>query len=364
MLKLWHITIICCFALLMPTVVNAQGVTTWQETTHDFGTFHESEGKKSCAFVFTNSGDSSIVVLRVQSTCGCTVANYPTRAIAPGEKDSITATFTPTGRPGPFEKDVWVYTNTSPNRTRLTIKGVVVGSPESVSRYFPVSAGALQFTTLSMAAGDVKKGLLRNSTVTAYNCSTDTIVITFDNNTSHITPHAVPDTVPPGGISTMSFFFESSRTPVWGINDDYITILGTPLHGEAPTAQACANLIANVVEDFSMLSQEDLSNAPSCTIMQDRIVFDKLAVGTIAEQTLLIKNTGSSNLIVRRVMSLDKAVTAKCDKTLLKKGEQATITVKVNPAKIDGKILNTLFTVITNDPASPRTEVRVVGEFE
>jgi hypothetical protein len=162
----------------------------------------------------------------------------------------------------------------------------------------------------------------------------------------------------------MSFFFESSRTPVWGINDDYITILGTPLHGEAPTAQACANLIANVVEDFSMLSQEDLSNAPSCTIMQDRIVFDKLAVGTIAEQTLLIKNTGSSNLIVRRVMSLDKAVTAKCDKTLLKKGEQATITVKVNPAKIDGKILNTLFTVITNDPASPRTEVRVVGEFE
>ena len=182
MLKRWHITITCCFALFMPTVVNAQGVTTWQETTHDFGTFHESEGKKSCAFVFTNSGDSSIVVLRVQSTCGCTVANYPTKAIAPGEKDSITATFTPTGRPGPFEKDVWVSTNTSPNRTRLTIKGVVVGSPESVSRYFPVSAGALQFTTLSMAAGDVKKGLLRNSTVTAYNTSTDTIVITFDNN--------------------------------------------------------------------------------------------------------------------------------------------------------------------------------------
>ena len=350
--------------LVLPLGAHAQAQAQWDKTLHDFGTFHESQGNRSCAFAVKNDGDSPLVLTRVLSSCGCTVAKYDTEPIMPGKSGTVEITYSPTGRPGPFEKAVWVYSNGEPRKTRLAVKGVVVGTAETVSQYFPVAAGDLHFTTLTIATGEVKKGLMRQESTVAYNGGSDTIVIGFDNNTSHITPHAVPDTIPPGGISTMSFFFESSRTPVWGINDDYITILGTPLHSDTPTTQASANLIANVVEDFSMLSETDLANAPSCSIMQDKIVFDKLAVGTIAEQTLTIRNTGNNNLIVRRVMSLDKAVTAKCDKTLLKKGEQATITVKVNPAKMDGKILNTQFTVITNDPTRPTTTVRVAGEIE
>lgn len=359
-----HIATVLLAVVALGGSALAQPVASWQETTHDFGTFHESAGGQSCRFVVTNTGDSAMVITQVKSTCGCTVASHPTAPITPGSSDGIDITFTPTGRPGPFEKAVWVYTNTTPGRTRLVIKGIVVGSPESVSRYFPVGAGDLQFTNLAMAAGEVKKGVLRNNSITAYNAGSDTLVITFDNNTSHITPHAVPDTVAPGSISTMTFFFDTMRTPVWGINDDHLTIIATPLKGDKAPIHADANVVVNVVEDFSRLTDEERASAPVCEVGRDKLVFENLRSGEIAEGMLTIKNTGKSNMIVRRVMAADKAITTKCDKTLLKPGNQATVTIKVNPGKMSDKVLNSQITVITNDPLTPRTTVRVVGEVE
>lgn len=365
MTQVWrNIATILLAASAITSSMMAQPVASWNETTHDFGTFHESAGKQTCQFVVTNTGDSTMVITQVKSTCGCTVASHPTNPIAPGASDVIDITFSPTGRPGPFEKGVWVYTNTTPNRTRLVIKGTVVGSPESVSRYFPIEAGDLQFTNLVMAAGETKKGVLRNSSITAYNSSTDTLVITFDNNTSHISPHAVPDTVAPGGISTMTFFFDTMRTPVWGINDDTIYIKATPLHSDKLPIYTYANIVVNVVEDFSNMTDEERAKAPTCEVLTDKLIFDNLRRCEVAENTFSIRNTGKSNMIVRRVMSTDKAITTKCDKTLLKPGQEATVTIKVNPNKVRGSVLNSQITVITNDPANPIIAVRAVGEVK
>ena len=63
-------------------------------------------------------------------------------------------------------------------------------------------------------------------------------------------------------------------------------------------------------------------------------------------------------------MSSDKAITAKCDKTLLKPGKEATVAIKVNPNKVSGNVLNSQMTIITNDPSTPRATVRVVGEMK
>lgn len=345
-------------------VAVAQPVAQWTSTQHDFGLFHESEGEQSCRFVVTNAGDSALVLVRVQSSCGCTVVKFPTEPILPSDSAAIDVTYSPTGRPGPFEKTVWVHTNGSPRRTRLTIRGKVVGSSSSVGRYFPVAAGPLQFTSLTLAMREVKKGLIMNDAITAYNASNDTVAITFDNNTSHITCQAVPSTVALGSITTVSFFFDSSRTPVWGINDNYVTILATPLHSTASPTRIRANVVANVVEDFTALSDADRAKAPVCTIASDRVMVEANGAGEMPRGEFKLTNTGKSDLVIRRVMPGHRAVTAKSDKTRLKPGEEATVAIVVNPAKVEDKILNTSVTVITSDPYSSHKTVRVVGEIK
>ncbi|MBR6489482.1 MAG: DUF1573 domain-containing protein [Muribaculaceae bacterium] len=342
----------------------AQPVAIWNETSHDFGTFQETLDKQSCQFVVTNTGDSALVIVQVKSTCGCTVAQHSSDPVMPGENSTIDITYSPAGRPGPFQKTVWVYTNSTPSPTRLTVSGVVVGSPQSVKQYFPVGVGDLQFTKLMSSAGEVRKGLIRNNAITAYNSGNDTLIISFDNNTSHINPRAVPDTVAPGGISTISLFFNSAMTPVWGINDDYVTIIATPLNSSKPPIKAEANVVSNVIEDFSNLIDSQLAQAPVCSTSTSKITFDDLKTGEITQATMQITNTGKSDLIVRRVMALDKAITAKCDNTRLKPRASTTITIKVNPAKVDGNILNSQFTIITNDPFNPTNVVNVVGEIK
>jgi len=144
----------------------AQPVAQWNETIHNFGSFHESRGDQSCSFVVTNNGDSALVIVRVQTTCGCTIAKYTTTPIMPGEKGKVDVTYSPTGRPGTFEKAVWVYTNTKPSRTRLKIEGAVVGSPQSVKQFFPVDAGDLQFTNLILPMGELRKGQIMSDPIT------------------------------------------------------------------------------------------------------------------------------------------------------------------------------------------------------
>lgn len=352
--------LVTLLAWLLPAGTHAQAVASWNETTHDYGTFHEIQGNQSCSFLVTNTGDSALLIVNVKSTCGCTVAQYTTELIEPGNTGRVDVTYSPTGRPGPFTKTVWVYTNTSPERTGLSIKGIVLGTPESVDEYYPEQAGDLRVTRTKLAAGEVVKGLMRNSAITAYNATTDTVVLAFDNNTSHITIRALPDTIAPGGTSTISFFFYSARTPLWGINDDTVTMITRPLNSTREPKRTEFNLVANVVEEFSEMSDEEWATAPVCSLSAERIVLDKIS--SVAETTMTIENTGQNNLVIHRVMSLDNALSVKCDHTMLRSGEKAIVTIKVDPARMPSNVLNSQFTVISNDPANPRITMRVVGE--
>lgn len=365
-LKRTHIvvSVALLIAWVVPHALCAQPVAQWTDTVHDYGTFHELDGEQLGSFEVINAGDVPLVILRVQPTCGCTVAEFTSTPIAPGKNGMVEVTYSPTGRPGPFEKTVWVYTNTTPERTRLTIKGITVGSATTVSKYFPETTGHLMSTKSTLAAGEVEKGLVRNNVVTAYNPSLDTIAISFDNNTSHINIVAKPDTIVPGGISTICFFFNSQRTPVWGINDDTLTMISHPVGNDADTLKSTFNIVANVVEDFSHLTDEERANAPVCSVMTDKILLNdgELAGLDPVVATMPFKNTGKSDLVVHRIMTLDKALGASCNKTLVKPGDEAIVTIKISPTKIKGEVLNSEFTIISTDPVNPRITVRVVGK--
>ena len=90
---------------------------------HDFGTLKESDGKASAVFTFTNKGDSALVISKVETSCGCTASEWTREPVAPGKQGHITVTYDPTNRIYAFSKTLTVYSNGSPSRIVLTIKG-------------------------------------------------------------------------------------------------------------------------------------------------------------------------------------------------------------------------------------------------
>ncbi|MDR1504321.1 MAG: DUF1573 domain-containing protein [Prevotella sp.] len=99
---------------------------TFQKAVHDFGKVAESAGSISCEFTFKNTGTAPFLIQRVQASCGCTTPDYTNEPVLPGKEGKIKVTYSTTGRPGTFSKDVTVFSNVPDSIYRLNIKGEVI----------------------------------------------------------------------------------------------------------------------------------------------------------------------------------------------------------------------------------------------
>ena len=140
--------------LLMPgTVLGQRAKVEWKERAHDFGTVAERGGKVSCEFTFTNRGEAPLIIRRVEPGCGCAVARWPRRPVAPGEEGRIVVTFNPQGREGKFLKRVMVYTNAAPPNHELRIEGSVSRTFADILKEYPHEAGGMRYDTAAVTLG-------------------------------------------------------------------------------------------------------------------------------------------------------------------------------------------------------------------
>lgn len=93
----------------------------------DFGNIQEGQ-VVSETFTFTNEGKSDLVITHVETTCGCTVPDYPKHPIKKGEKAEIVVKFDSTGKTGQQEKEITIIGNTVPAETKIKIKGNIVSN--------------------------------------------------------------------------------------------------------------------------------------------------------------------------------------------------------------------------------------------
>lgn len=86
-------------------------------------------------FKFKNIGKQPLVVLNVEPTCGCTVADYTKKPVAPGEIGEVIAAFdSKKSQVGTFTKGISVRTNTLPDaRHYISFKGEIV---EPINNFF------------------------------------------------------------------------------------------------------------------------------------------------------------------------------------------------------------------------------------
>lgn len=134
------------------------------------GNLNDTDAPKTYEFRFTNISRNPVTISRVNTNCGCTVAEYPRHPIAVGATAILQVTYNPQNRPGTIDTNVFVYLANHGNRpiAKLTLLGNVRQSDEW--DYLPVVMGNLRlkrskvkFTELSVGGMSTMRVLCANT---------------------------------------------------------------------------------------------------------------------------------------------------------------------------------------------------------
>lgn len=335
-----------------------QAVATYPVTSYNFGAFSEDAGPVECRFPIVNTGNAPLTVLSARATCGCTQPRYDREAVAPGDTTYITVAYDPEARPGRFNKQIYIETNSPQPKQKLDISGVVIGTSASVSRRYPVDMGAIHLAQRGMMLGEVTKGRLKTAYFEGYNRSDRQLPVKIAYKPSYVDIVAQPPVAQPGEQLTFVAYVNSAKAPTYGLIEDSVTIAAGDEVFTLPMT-----LIVN--EDFSKLSAAKMRTSPIAVTASDRVDFGTIdRHGEPVTASFVLENGGKDPLEIRRIYSGDPGVSATIDAKSIKRGKGAKVTVTIDPAVQPGGLLNARLIIITNDPIHPTQTIRLVGQWK
>lgn len=329
-------------------------------TTHDFGTIQEKDGDATCEFTFTNTGDSPLLILRAASSCGCTVPEYPKKPLRPGESGVITVTYHAKGRPGPFQKSVYVYDNAN-GKTMLVISGNVISSTTPEDTYATEMGAGLRIKNRTLNFFDVYPNRTnRTRTLQFYNESEEPIQLTFRNVSKNVYLECQPEIIQPKKEGKVLVTFLTEKSHDWGLHNETFDVFVKGKETKAKNNQI--TLQADIWEDFSELSRKDRDNAPEIEVETTAIDFGKV-IRRSETRKITVRNTGKSKLTIRKIQNdLPNVFIASISSATIKPGGSAILTVTFIAGETKLNKINHHITLISNDPSNSRLIVNLQAD--
>ncbi len=347
------------FALIMAiSFSNAQekAKIVFEETIHDFGTVLEDDGNQTTVFNFINKGESPLVLSNVRASCGCTTPRWTRVPVAPGEKGAINVTYRAKGRPGAFNKTITVSSNAENKTVVLRIKGKVKPHVKTLAEQYPRKIGALRVKTNFMSFGNLKMGQVITKELDLYNNTDKTVKVGFRSLPRHLSAKIEPASIPAHKIGKLLVTYDTKAGKTYGraSNRLYLTTNGNNDYKSA------ISINANIEEDFSNLTPEQLANAPVANFAPLSFDFGEMQQGEKKTHTFTLTNNGKSELIIRRIKTSCGCTAAAPSAKVIAPGKSAPVKVTFNSRGKRGRQSKTI-TVITNDPKKPTTNLRITA---
>ncbi len=332
------------------------------QTEYDFGTFKEEDGRQQFDFIVTNTGTSPLVIQNIVASCGCTTPEWTKQPIPPGGKGKITAIYDPKDRPGAFNKTLSVYSNSKPEVVVLTIKGEVKPREKTVEELYTFPVGNVRFESNHLAFTNVKKTEKKIRVMKIVNSSASPAKVEFEALPVHLTLKSNPETLKPGQSGIIEGTYDASKNPSgWGNVTDMVKI---KINGVSQNNVYFVTS-ANLVEDFSSLTRDELDNAPVFMVGNKTFDLGKIKGSTQSEVEFKFTNTGKRDLMIRHVRATC-GCTAVQQGTLgagIKPGESSSIKATFSSGTYSGKVTKAIY-VYTNDPKNSEVVLMLSADVE
>ncbi|MEA3318139.1 MAG: DUF1573 domain-containing protein [Bacteroidota bacterium] len=326
---------------------------------HDFKTLHEEKGKVTHKFIFTNTGNTPLIINKVKASCGCTSPEWTRKPIMPGQKGFVSATYDPRNRPGKFNKSIVVRTNATQPTKVLRITGKVIPRKKTIKDLYPIEVGGLRLKSNHLAFVRVYHDQIKTDSLKIVNTSNEIIKLSFKDTPSHINLKTVPESLKPGEKGIILGKYDATKKEDWGFIIDRLKIL----INDKPISNSRLTISAKIEENFSNLTKEELANAPILSLQEKTYNFGTAKQKTKVKHAFKFKNEGKSDLIIRKIRSSCGCTTVAPEKTVIKPGETSSFTAIFSTSMRKGNQRKSIY-LITNDPKNSNTRLTISGKVE
>lgn len=342
---------------LAAATLPAPAMILWLENQYDFGLFKEAAGPKTGSVRFVNADRDTISVLEVKPSCGCTSASFTEGPIAPGDTAVISFTYDPYMRPGRFQKSVKVLLSDG-KRYSIPISGNVLGTPESLSTFYPVEDGPLRLSDEIVNAGEVTMGRTDTRFVNGYAQTMDSISPVANPEAPGVIVQKSAPKIGPGDIVTFSLTFDSRKAGQYGPVEVPVKVVADSLDPMSESATIFVRAFVMPDSDALLLMQKGKN--PICDLSPDPVEAVRSDDGRFSAQ-FEIANSGKAPLRVWRVFSESDAVTIGSVPKEIKKGKRHRVDVTVDTGLLPAGPFRIPVSVITDDPRTPLLQTEIVG---
>lgn len=328
----------------------------FNKTSHNFGKISVKAGKQECSFEFTNNSSQPIVVYNVISSCGCAEPTWPKEPIMPGKGGKITVTYLNDQGPYPFDKVITVYTSASKKPVLLRISGIVYENDKSIKDMFPIANGPLGFTKKEIRLGQIEQGFVKSSSISVANTSNKTQHITFSNASPGLFIKIIPTKLAPGEIAEITYTADTREKENWGNTLYSADILCNGV--KTPEKFKVATLI---IDNFSTLTKEQKNKSSMILAKNSSISIGNTTKGKPIEATFSLRNTGASELIIRKAETNGKEFGIEYPQRVAP-GAEFTVKARIDTSRYEGEEVFTI-TLITNSASRPLVNLFVAANI-
>lgn len=348
-----------CTVLLVFLSLNLWGQTpqiTPHELRHDFGRIEEIAGSVSHTFTFENTGNAPLVIKYILVSCGCSKPEWTQTPVAPGEKGQILLTFDPENLIGPFVKTLNVYSNATEKPLTLYVEGDVIPRPDIAAASFLYSIGGLQLTKQLVDFDALSLNKKAEQRIYLKNTSEHPLVVKPQEVPAYLRVEAFPDTIYPNELGDARFYIHVSEEQLKGHLSGAIQLV---VQHEAGEDKGVIGYSANVIDDFTQMTADEMTNAPAVSINPTLVDLSTLkaskgflGIGKKKYLSVDITNIGRSLLKIYSITANTDCLILSNDKAEIQPDEM--LELKISPAKKHtADVPETYITLVTNDPAAP-----------
>ena len=316
---------------------------------HDFGSVEEAGGTLFYTFNFINGAAAPIRILRVSASCSCVSVSYPQERLAGGQTGEISVAFNPARTFGEVVRMVDIFLSDGLPGVSLTLKAQVNPSEYDIEDIYTVSLpDGVRLTGTSQRFGYIAAGKMAERRIDVINSSATPVTLGAESGDAMgFLSVACPERLGPGEAGSIILRYTLAETASsYGMHQDKVTLLvnGRPCSRSIETS--CIG-----VEDF----EGRKGPAPAMQVYPSRLEVKKSLLGKGYSGSVVIRNTGSGELRIRKVDLPDGVTSDLPDGTVIKPG--ASVKAKFTSA-------SAAFSsgLVTNDPVRPYREIRTTSQ--